>query len=149
MKLQSKIVFPFSLLVIAATLITALVSISVMSRNLESRVDAQLEQASKMVARAGFALNPSILASLKTVIRADIVTYSRDGHVLATTLTSPISDRVIPVVLNGDAPTASLKTSEDFAIRRAQIDGVAYKIAYRPLLSTPNAFIALVEAEAA
>jgi signal transduction histidine kinase len=97
------------------------------------------------VARAGFALNPSILASLKTVIRADIVTYSRDGHVLATTLTSPISDRVIPVVLNGDAPTASLKTSEDFAIRRAQIDGVAYKIAYRPLLSTPNAFIALVE----
>jgi signal transduction histidine kinase len=145
LKLQSKIVFPFSLLFVAATLITALVSISVMSRSLEYRVDAQLEQSSKLVARAGFALNPSILASLKTVIRADIVTYAQDGTVLATTLTPPTRDKVIPVVLSRDAPTAALHTPDDFVIRRAQIDGVAYKIAYRPLLSTPNAVIALVE----
>src|SRR5262249_52090983 len=130
---------------IAATFLTALVSISVMSRNLEARVDAQLDQTSKLVARAGFALNPAILGSLKTVIRADIVTYARDGTILATTFSPSLINTVTPVVLGPDAPTASLKTNDDFVIRHAEIGGVSYKIAYRPLLSTPNAFIALVQ----
>jgi len=143
LKIQYKIVFPFTLLFIIATLITALVSISLMSRNLEARVDAQLDQASKLVARADFALNASILTSLKTVIRADIITYTRKGTVLASTLNESTTNRVIPVVTGPESPTAG-GDEVDFVIRRADIDGLPYKIAYRSLPSIPETFIALL-----
>ncbi len=115
-----------------------------MTRNLEARVDDQLSQASKLVSRADFARNSAILTSLKTVIGTDIITYSRDGAILATTMTEARRNRVSPIVMDSKALDSMLAGGRDFVIRETQIDGLPYKIAYRPLPSIPGAFIAVL-----
>jgi signal transduction histidine kinase len=144
LKIQYKIVIPFTLLFVIATFITALVSISLMTRNLEERLDLQLIQASKLVSRADFALNPTILTSLKAVTGADIITCRRDGTILATTLSPPTRSKVAPIVLGTDVPASILTHDREFVLREVRIDGAPYKIAYRPLSSPPDTLIAVL-----
>src|SRR5579884_599574 len=82
LKIQSKIVIPFTLILIVATFVTSLLSISFMSRTLQTRMRTRLEQASQMISRADFALNSGILMNLKTVIAADVITYNANRTVL-------------------------------------------------------------------
>ena len=144
MRIQYKIVIPYTLLFVAATFVTALVSISFVTRDLEAKVDAQIDQSSMLLSRADFALNPAILASLKAVIGADIMTCSADGKVLATTLTPSRSLKALPVVLSTDAPARILSGDSPFIAREATIDGIPYKIAYRRVASTPKAYIVVL-----
>ncbi len=143
MKIQYKIVIPFTLLFIVATLITTLVSISLMSRNLEARVGTQIEQASRMISRADFALNSSILGNLKTVLGADVITYKSDHTILATTLTEA-NPALIDAVLVNDVSPKDLGPGRDYALREVEIDGRPYKIGYRALASRPDTLIAVI-----
>jgi hypothetical protein len=43
-----------------------------------------------MLSQTGFAMNPSILDKLKLISGAEVITYRRDGEVMAATLAEPI-----------------------------------------------------------
>ena len=144
MKIRYKIVIPFTLLFVIATFITALVTLSLMGRNLNARVESRLSEASRMISRVEFALNPSILANLKVVSGADVVTYRKDGTVLATTLDQQTQAEFLRLVQSENL--AQIPSGPDTAAmtRDVQLKGVPYKIAYRALDSTPDAVVALI-----
>lgn len=144
MKIQYKIVIPFSLLFIIATLLTALVSISLMARNLEARLTSQLENASQMISRADFAMNSSILRNLKTVIGADVITYRRDGSIVATTLASDAQRDSFRDVISADVLPPALEQGPAFVIRSVTIAGRPYRIGYRRLQSAPDTVTAVI-----
>lgn len=143
MRIQDKIVAPYTVLFIVAALTTALVSINLMSRNLEARLENQINEASRMVARSEFAMNLSILANLKSILDADIVTFARDGTVLASTLPEGDSE-LLDMVRREDLPGALSENKEAFALREIQFRGSPYKVAYRPLFIRSDAMIAVL-----
>src|SRR3954471_3678585 len=85
-RLQYRILIPFVVVAVATTLVTAIVALSVVSRALESRVIAQIQNAASVISRSDFALNASILKSAKQISGADVITFTDRGVTLATTL---------------------------------------------------------------
>jgi hypothetical protein len=85
-KLHHRIVLPFAAIALIATSATAYVALQVSSRVLRARVEAQVMNAASLVAQSDFALNPAILASVKAISGTDVVTFTLDGRVLASTL---------------------------------------------------------------
>jgi len=144
LRIQYKIVIPFTLLFIGGILATTLVSISFMSRNLESRLATQLDDASRMFSRGEFALNSAMLVNLKNVIGADVITYQRDRTVLATTLTGSGSKRLIDAVLTNGIHEHTAAKNPEFVLRDIVMDSRPYKIGYRTLGSPPDTVIAVI-----
>ena len=139
MKIQHKIVIPFTLLFIITTLLTALISINLMARILEARVATQLDQASHVITRNDFALNATILKNLKSVLGADVVTFRKgDGSVLASTL----EPGAVPDLLSA-VVTYPLEGNE-FVLRDVTIGNEPFKIGYRPLSTPPNTWTAVI-----
>src|SRR5438132_12531299 len=85
-RLHHRIVIPFVLIAVLTTATAAYVAVSVVSRTLQSRVETQILNASALVSQSDFALNSVILRSVKAIAGAEVVTYTRDGRVLATTV---------------------------------------------------------------
>jgi signal transduction histidine kinase len=84
LRLQHRIVIPLALVAIVATAAAALVSLSVTSNALQSRLQAQLVSAASVISRSDLSLNPLILRNLQAVIDAHIVTFDGQGEVVAT-----------------------------------------------------------------
>ena len=84
LRLQHRIVIPLALVALVATATAALVSLSVTSNALQSRLQAQLVSAAAVISRSDLALNPLILKNLQAVIDAHIVTFDAQGQVVAT-----------------------------------------------------------------
>ena len=55
-------------------------AVSAISRTLQARVETQVLNTSAAVAQSDFALNASILRSVKAITGADIITYTLDGR---------------------------------------------------------------------
>jgi signal transduction histidine kinase len=85
LRLQHRIVIPFAIVALIATAAAALVALSVTSRALQARLQAQLLSAAAVISRSDLALNPAILRNLQEVIDAHIVTFANDGEVAAST----------------------------------------------------------------
>jgi signal transduction histidine kinase len=144
LKIQHKIVIPFTFLFVTATLLTSLVSISLMRRTLDTRGANQLEQASRMISRAEFALNSSILGNLKAVLGADVITYKRDGTILAATFAAPANANLVQAVLSTSNAAAFTGKDDGFTLRETEIEGHPYKIGYRAVTSRPDTFVAVI-----
>ncbi|MBI4473550.1 MAG: HAMP domain-containing histidine kinase [Acidobacteria bacterium] len=143
MKIQYKIVIPFTLLFVIATLITALVTLSLMGRNLNAKVENRLSEISMMTSRVEFALNATILANLKVVSDTDVVTYKKDGTVLATTLDSQEQAELLRLIRSEGADGAASSPASALTMRNVQYAGLSYKVAYRTLDSPPDTIVAL------
>lgn len=101
---------------------TAYVALLVTSRALRARVEAQILNAAALVSQSEFALNPTILASVKAIAGADVVTYTADGRVLASTV-GP-SDAALRAALGDPDATRLALAAVDAApvLRRASCD---------------------------
>lgn len=86
LRLHHRIVIPFVLVALLTTSGAALLALLVVSRTFESRIQAQILNTSEVVSRGGFALNPGILRSVKAITGADVITFTDDGTVLASTV---------------------------------------------------------------
>lgn len=144
LRLHHRIVVPFVLVAILTTTAAALVSVSVMSRTLESRVQAQILNASALVSQSDFALNPAILRSVRTIAGADVVTYSRDGTILASTV-DPERRRALVAAVTSPAETerAFAALEGESVVRQIGCDGPCYA-AYRRVAARPDTIVAVV-----
>lgn len=139
-RIHERIAVPFVLVAVAATVVAALLAVSVISRTIQARVEAQLSRASAVVMRSDFALNPAILPLIRDISGSEIVTYSADGAVLASTL-DPAAHGGLISVIRGAAGTGTSDTSS--APRRIEYNGVPYSVVYRRVLPTQGTVVAL------
>jgi signal transduction histidine kinase len=85
LRLQHRIVIPFAIVALVATAAAALVSLSVTSNTMQSRLQSRLISAAAVISRGDFAVNRIILQNLQEVIDAHVVTFDSDGQVVVST----------------------------------------------------------------
>jgi signal transduction histidine kinase len=139
-RIHDRIAVPFSLVALAATVVAALISLSLFSRAATARSDAQLYRASAVVMRSDFALNPAILELIRDISGADVVTYTAEGTVQATTFDRASHAALLARIISAghDAVRAGN------GLFRIDHDGVPYTIVYRTVPGRPGTTIALV-----
>jgi signal transduction histidine kinase len=141
--IQRKIAIPFTLLLVVAMVVVAFAAISLISRSLEDRLRVQIDRASEMLSTTGFAVNASILGKLKLIVGGEVVTYTRDGQVVAATLDEATTSAFLPVIESRDATERLFRLGEPLVLEDVRFRGVPYTIAYRRLLSPPDTVVAL------
>lgn len=138
---------PFALIALVATSATAYVALFVTSRALRARVETQILNAAALVSQSAFALNPAILASVKAIAGADVITFTADGLVLATTLGA--SDPALKTALEDrDAVRLALAARDAAPILRHARCGAPCDIAYRRVAAQPQTVVAVVASTA-
>ncbi len=142
LKIQHRIAVPFTLLFGMAILATALVSQSLISSTLEQQLQDQVERASEVLALSDFALNVPILQQVKQIVDADIVTYTRDGQVLATTLDDANDNTLLNLIRSTEAAEVVLLPRAELLMRSFVHDSAPYTVAYRPLPGSSDTVIA-------
>ena len=148
MKLHHRIVVPFALIALVATSATAYVALRVTSRALRARVEAQILNAAMLVSQSSFALNPTILGSVKAIAGADVITFSSDGRVEASTLGE--SDPARRAALADVRATREALAGTEGApiLRHADCGGAPCDIAYRRVTAQPRTVVAVVASTA-
>lgn len=145
LRIYDKIVVPFVLMAIVATVAASLVALSLISNTLTSRVDSQIASGAALVSHSLFALNPSILEQVKSIAGGDVITFSSDGRVLAATLDPGGNGRLIAAVTDREATRAAeAGAGTNPLMRDVELDGVDYAIAYHRVLARPDTFVAVV-----
>lgn len=142
LRLQHRIVIPFIAVAVITTAAAAYVAVSVLSRTLAARVDAQIGNAAALVSQSDFALNPQILSSVKRIVGADVVTFSATGAVVATTVdgrrTALLSAVTAPDVIR--AVTASVSDAVRIPVRC----DVPCEVAFHRVSGRPGTVVAVV-----
>ncbi len=134
---------PFALIALVATSATAYVALLVTSRALRARVEAQILNAATLVSQSDFALNPAILGSVKAIAGADVITYTADGHVLASTV-GPSDAAARAALDDADATRRALAAADAAPILRQAQCGTPCDIAYRRVPARPQTVVAVV-----
>jgi signal transduction histidine kinase len=145
-KLHHRIVVPFAVIALIATSGTAYVALLVTSRALRARVEAQILNAAALVSQSSFALNPTILASVKAIAGADVITFAADGRVLAGTLAE--SDPARRAALADVQATREALAAGAGPILRHADCGAPCDIAYRRVAAQPQTVVAVVASTA-
>lgn len=104
LRLQYRILLPFALVALAASVATALVTLRVTSATIEARAEAQILNAARLLSGGGFATSPVILGSVKAITGADVVTYQSSGQVLASTLSAGESAGILRALASSVQP---------------------------------------------
>jgi signal transduction histidine kinase len=139
--LHHRIVIPFAVVAIVATLASALLVLTVVSRQFESRLQTQILNTSEVISRGGFALNPAILRSVKAITGADIITFDSSGSVVSTTVDPARADLIRSVM---DSPYAGEARAATVGLVRQMIcDGPCY-VSYRAVADRPGVVVAVV-----
>jgi signal transduction histidine kinase len=146
-KLHHRIVVPFVFIALAATSATAYVALLVTSRALRARVEAQILNAAALVSQSEFALNATILGSVKAIAGADVVTYTADGRVLVSTL-APDAPALAAALADPGATREALAATDAAPILRHAQCGAPCDIAYRRVAARPQTVVAVVASTA-
>jgi signal transduction histidine kinase len=122
----------------------AFVSLSLVSRTLQSRVVAQVRNTAAVISQSDFALNLSILRSARQIAGADVITYTVNGAVLATTLDEGQQRSLIAAVATPELARAALAgRADDVMVRRVGC-GVPCLVAYARVAARPDTVVAVV-----
>src|SRR3954471_1056063 len=98
LSLHHRIVLPFAAVAVIATSAVAWVAYKVTTTTTESRIRADIANATSVASRSGMALNPAILTAIKQATGGDVVTFS-GGTVISTTLDAPDRDALAARVM--------------------------------------------------
>jgi signal transduction histidine kinase len=143
-RLQHRIVVPFALVAVAATLAVSLVALTVVSRTLESRAINQVQNTASVISHSEFALNATILRSVHQLTGADVITYTNQGAIVATTLDERMDHALIGTVATS-AASAEVRSGEPGAVvvKRMQC-AVPCFVAYESVASRPDTVVAVI-----
>ena len=142
LRLQHRIVIPFVAVAVVTTAAAAYVAVSTLSRTLSSRVDEQSRNAAALVSQSDFALNPQILASIKRIVGMDVITFSSDGHVIASTV-DPARTALLSAVTGSDAALTVARSSADSVQVPVTCD-VPCRVTYHRVTGRPGTLVAVV-----
>ena len=141
LRLHHRIVIPFAVVALVATLASAFLALFEVSRAFESRIQSQILNTSEVISRGGFAFNPAILRSVKSITGADVITFDTDGSLLSTTV-DPSRDQLIRSVTASDAAREA-RASDRPLVREMACDAPCY-VSYREVAGRPGTLVAVV-----
>src|SRR5213594_1931149 len=145
LRLHHRIAIPFALLALLATSVAALVAVSAISRTLQARIETQVLNTSAVVGQSDFALNAAILRSAKAITGADIITYTADGGIAATTVErGPSTQPLIAAVTAPALIQAAMASGAGTPIVRTMDCGKPCLVVYRRLTTRPDTVVAVV-----
>jgi signal transduction histidine kinase len=145
LRLHQRIAIPFALLALLATSVAALVAVSAISRTLHARVETQALNTSAVVGQSDFALNASILRSAKAITGADIITYTSNGDIVATTIErGPSTEALLAAVTAPGIIAAATAGGAGTPLVRTMDCGKPCIVVYRPLATRPGTLVAVV-----
>lgn len=136
LRLHHRIVVPFAVVALVATSASAYLALLVVSREFQSRIQAQLLNTADVISRGGFAFNPSILRSVKAITGADVVAFDDNGVVVSTSLDPSQSALIATVVESSRNPDAR-------SVREIACEHPCFAT-YRPILDRPGTTLAVV-----
>jgi signal transduction histidine kinase len=145
LRLHHRIAIPFALVALVATSIAALVAVSAISRTLQARVETQVANTSAVVGQSDFALNAAILKSAKAITGADIITYTANGQIVATTVEPQNgNERLTAAVTAPDVTRAAMSSSASTPVVRIMDCGRPCLVVHRRLTTRPDTLVAVV-----
>ena len=143
LRLQHRIVIPFTIVALAATLAVALVALTVISRTLESRAINQVQNTASVIRQTAFSLNPSILRSVHQLTGSDVITYTTQGAILATTLDERTERALIDTVAT-PAVAEEIRGAPGRVIVHSMQCAVPCHVAYTSVETRPDAIVAVI-----
>jgi signal transduction histidine kinase len=141
---RDRIVVPFVLIAVVATVAAALVSLSLISNTLEARVESQIARGSAFVSRSQFALSPSVLRLVKEIMDADVVTFGPGMAPVVTTVDATLRPGLVGAVIANAPPEVGSVGPDGYQLRAMTVDGAPHLVAYRPITERPGAVMAFV-----
>jgi len=145
LRLHHRIAIPFALLALLATSVAALVAVSAISRTLQARVETQVLNTSAVVGQSDFALNAAILRSAKAITGADIMTFTADGGIVATTVErGPSTQPLIAAVTAPNVTRTAMASAAGTPMVRTMDCGKPCLVVYRRLTTRPDTLVAIV-----
>ena len=131
--IQSKIVLPYTLLFAAVIVIISLITIGIIYRRIDERIERQMEKMAEAISNMGFILSDDFLNSIRInqVIGAEIITYKHDGTVISTTLKRDNLKEVIEAIDVQDIEETFLQENSKSLIRNINYLNHPYKVIYR------------------
>lgn len=141
LRLHHRIVIPFAIVAVAAILASALLALTVVSHEFESRTRAQLISTADVISRGGFAFNPAILRSVKMITGADVITFDANNAVISATV-EPSRTELVAAVTGAAAQQA--REAGLGGLVRDMSCGRPCIVAYRPIVGRVGTFVAVV-----
>ncbi len=142
LRLHHRIVIPFVLVALLTVSAAAIVVLWVVSRTFESRVGAQVVNTANVISVGGFAVNPTVLRSVKAISGADVVTFTRDGTILANTI-DQAHDDLIAQVTRSPAALSAFGANDTSLVTQPGCENPCY-VAYRLVSGRAETVVAVV-----
>ena len=143
LRLHHRIVIPVVLVALITTAMAAFVSLSLTRGALEARVVSQLAGAALAVSRSDFAVNQTILRRVKEITGVDVMTYTLEGDILASTASDAARETLFAAV-SADRSIGSAAGGATL-VKQTRCAGVPCYVAYTRLVTNPDTIVALVE----
>ncbi|MEK7396451.1 MAG: ATP-binding protein [Candidatus Poribacteria bacterium] len=131
--IRIKIVLPYTLLLVIFTALVSIITINLIYKRIDERIEGQMDHAIGTISSMGFLLNDEFLARSKIsdVIGADIIVYNPNGEVAATNLPRDRLNEIMPVI---NLPDTVDSISHDLSlIRDIRLLNKPYKVIYRQI----------------
>ncbi len=125
--IQTRIVLPFVLLVVAVFGLTAFAAVQIAARTVESQARARIATLAKFISGAGFPLSDETLKSMGRLLDVGLATVSSDFELRQSNLQQNLA---------ADLPRAlrsSIAAGEDTGVFFAEVGGREFYIAYAPV----------------
>src|SRR5687768_11651020 len=142
LRLHYRIVIPFAVMALVATLGSAFLVLSVVSREFEARVQSQILNTSEVISRGGFAFNRGILRSVKAVTGADVITFDAQRTIISTTVDPARTELLAAVTASPLAAQARTAIDRGF-VETLECDVPCY-VSYRAIVDRPGVVAAVV-----
>ena len=136
LRLHHRIVVPFAVVALVATSASAVLSMSVVSREFQDRIRSQILNTADVISVGGFAFNPGILRSVKAITGADVVAFDNSGTVVSSTV-DPSAIAFIEAVIAG-------ARNDDFGVVRVMACENPCFVSYKRIADRPGTTLAVI-----
>lgn len=142
LRLHHRLVLPFAVVALVATAASAFLTLSVVSRAFERRILTQILNTADVISRGGFAFNPAIIRSVRSITGAEVITFDEGGNVLSSTVDSSRPE-LIRAVTGSSAVAEARSAGPAGLVTQISCDAPCY-VAYRPVTDRPGVLLAIV-----
>jgi len=128
-----KIVIPYTLLLAIVTAAISIITINIIYRRIDERIEGQMERAAEVISSMRFLLSDDFLRNTKIndVVGADVIAFNTDGSVIATTIPRDNLNEVMSIL---NLPDIKSSLYQNFSlIRDIKYQNKPYKVVYRKM----------------
>lgn len=128
--------FPFTLLFTVVIVVTSLITIAIVSRRMDERIEGQMEHMAEAISiMGGFLLSDDFLDKIRIreLVGADIIAYKSNGKVAATTMNRGEVGEAMAVVKSSEVEQILATPDSEPVIRNIRYQDQPHKVIYRRL----------------